>query len=545
MTAAAAVQTVAATATDAAPLVAFLLVVSVTLLLCFLFGLDSEGTDDLYVAGRSLRPWRNAFALTGDAISVLTLLSTTGLVALAGYDGMAMAACTAGALGVLLVLARPVRNVGSFTLGDTLDARFRHRSIRWAAAVATLGVCLPMAVVQLTAAGYAAAALLGLSGTAAGQVCTVFIGSMMICAAALTGMRGNTMLQIAKTVTLFACMGLLVLAVLTRWEWSPDRLLADARAGSLDSERYFAPGMLFSSDAAGRFELVAAQLTIMLGAAVMPHMIMRVKAAEHGASARRSVFFAIAMTGVFCVMAVVLGLGSSAVGAEAPTSGFDPQSAAALLSLVNSLATEWGGDLLLAMTVSAVFLTSMTVVAALALSAGAAVVHDVWVQGVRGGAVAAGAEVKAMRWATPLVGVLAVTLAVVAQSWNIQFLTQAAVGASASAILPALVFALFWKKCTRAGIVWSVYAGFGSCLLLQFFGPAVSGTPGALFPAVDFAWYPFDTTGPVSIPVGFVAGWAASRLSSRGGRPESEDRYADVAARAVLDQENRQLVSRT
>ncbi|GAA3290368.1 hypothetical protein GCM10020295_04650 [Streptomyces cinereospinus] len=147
--------------------------------------------------------------------------------------------------------------------------------------------------------------------------------------------------------------------------------------------------MLFSSDAAGRFELVAAQLTIMLGAAVMPHMIMRVKAAEHGASARRSVFFAIAMTGVFCVMAVVLGLGSSAVGAEAPTSGFDPQSAAALLSLVNSLATEWGGDLLLAMTVSAVFLTSMTVVAALALSAGAAVVHDVWVQGVRGGAVAA------------------------------------------------------------------------------------------------------------------------------------------------------------
>ncbi|GAA3290371.1 hypothetical protein GCM10020295_04660 [Streptomyces cinereospinus] len=115
-----------------------------------------------------------------------------------------------------------------------------------------------------------------------------------------------------------------------------------------------------------------------------------------------------------------------------------------------------------------------------------------------------------MRWATPLVGVLAVTLAVVAQSWNIQFLTQAAVGASASAILPALVFALFWKKCTRAGIVWSVYAGFGSCLLLQFFGPAVSGTPGALFPAVDFAWYPFDTTGPVSIPVGFVAGWAAS-----------------------------------
>lgn len=534
MTAGTAVHAVADT-TNAASVVMFLVVVSATLLLCFHFGVNSEGIDDLYVASNSLKPWRNAFALAGDLISILTLLTTTTLVALAGYDGMALAASTVGALAVLLVLARPVRNIGRFTLGDTLDERFGCRSIRVAAAVATLSVAIPLAIVQLTASGRATAALLGLSGTGPAQLCTIFMGTMMVCASALTGMRGNTMLQVVKTVMLFACMGLLFLALMTKMGWSLDRLLADASDRSENPESYFTPGNLHGRDTAGRFDLISMQITVVLGAAVSPHMIMRVKAAEHGASARRSVLYAMTMVGVFCGMIVVLGLGAAAVADGQAGQDFDLQSASALLSLVHSLAADGGGYLLVAMTVSVVFLTSLTVVAALTLSAGAALVHDVWAQGALRGRIAADVELSAMRWVTPVIGTLTVFLSVLAQSWNIQFLPQFVAATAASTILPSLVYALFWKGCTRAGVVWSVYGGLGSCMLLQFFGPQVSGSPRALFPAADFAWFPLSTTGLVSVPVGLAAGWAASRLTSRKRDCGADERYAAVAARAAID----------
>ncbi|MFB6552470.1 cation acetate symporter [Streptomyces sp. NPDC056405] len=514
MTPPASVPLGAGTFADAAPLTAFLLVISLTLLLCLLLGANSHGIEDMYASGHSVRPWTNALALTGDSISVITLLSTTGLVALAAYDGTILAAATAGALGFLLVLARPLRDAGRFTLGDTLDARFADRGIRVAATAATLCVCLPLAVVQLTAAGRATAALVGMEGTAWAQWCTIFIGAMTVCAATLTGMRGNTVLQAVKTVVLFLCMGLLVVVLMARTGWSPDRLLADAAEHSPVPGGYYAPGVAYGTDLAGRLDLVSLQLTVLLGAAVVPHMIMRVKTADSGASARRSVVHAIGMVGVFCVLAVILGLGASAFGDGQRQGRFDPQSAASLLQLVKTLGAHWGGGLLVAATVSAVFLTSLTVVAALTLSAGAALVNDIYAQRSRSGRVAKGREVRAMRWAIPAVGVGAVALSIGAQNWNIDFLAQFAVSAAASAIAPALVFALFWSRCTRAGIVWSIYTGLGTTAVLQFFGTAVSGAPGTLFPSADFNWFPLGTTGLVSIPAGFTAGWVASRLTS-------------------------------
>ena len=43
----------------------------------------------------------------------------------------------------------------------------------------------------------------------------------------------------------------------------------------------------------------------------------------------------------------------------------------------------------------------------------------------------------------------------------------------------------------------------------------VSGMPQAVFPDQDFNWYPFTTTGLVSVPAGFLAGWLGTVLSRR------------------------------
>ncbi|MFB7652434.1 MULTISPECIES: cation acetate symporter [unclassified Streptomyces] len=503
----------AAETLGAAPLVAFLLVVCLAVLLYLLFGAgDADDTTDVYVAGRSLRPVRNALALTGDYISVITLLSVTGLVALAAHDGMAMAVSGVAALGVLLLLAQPLRNVGRFTLGDTWNERFPGTRARVAGTVATLCFCLPLMVVQLVVAGAAVSFLLGLSDLgAAAQLCTALIGGIMICASSLNGMRGNSILQAIKTVVLLLAMSVLAGQVLDKFGWSPNRLIDAAGRGSAGTDEV---GPLHHGGASGTLSQLSAQITVVLGAGVAPHILMRLKASERGDSARRTVKYTIGLVTVFSGLAVLMGLGAAALVGAQSIAAADPEGLAAVPLLALQLAADGSsGGAILALTVSMIFLTSLTVVASLTLSSAAALAHDIYAP-TAGRKRSMTSEIWAMRWSSGAVGALAVVLAVALQGKSVTFLSYFAVGAAAAAIFPALVLALFWPGYTRTGMLWSVYGGLGCCVVLQLFGPAVSGTPASILPGVDFAWFPLETTGLVSVPVGFLLGWVASRTSA-------------------------------
>ncbi|MFB7085196.1 cation acetate symporter [Streptomyces sp. NPDC056296] len=506
----------AAEALGAAPLVAFLLVVCLAVLLYLLHGAgDPDDTTDVYVAGRSLRPVRNALALTGDYISVITLLSVTGLVALAAHDGMAMAVSGVAALGVLLLLAQPLRNVGRFTLGDTWSERFPGTRARVAGTVATLCFCLPLMVVQLVVAGAAVSFLLGLSDLgAAAQLCTALIGGIMICASSLNGMRGNSILQAIKTIVLLLAMAVLAGQVLDKFGWSPNLLLDAAGRGATGSAAGDETGPLHHGGASGTLSQLSAQITVVLGAGVAPHILMRLKASEQADSARRTVKYAIGLVTVFSGLAVLVGLGARALVGAQGISAADPEGLAAVPLLALQLAADGSsGGAILALTVSMIFLTSLTVVASLTLSSAASLAHDIYAPTV-GRKRSMTSEIWAMRWSSGAVGALAVVLAVALQGKSVGFLSYFAVGAAAAAIFPALVLGLFWPGYTRAGMLWSVYGGLACCVVLQLFGPAVSGTPDSILPGVDFAWFPLETTGLVSIPVGFLLGWAASRASA-------------------------------
>jgi SSS family solute:Na+ symporter/cation/acetate symporter len=527
----------AAESLGAAPLVAFLLVVCISVLLYLMYGADSDGTTDVYLAGRSLRPVGNALALAGDYITVITLLTVTGAVALAGYDGMTLAVSGVLAVGVLLLLAQPLRNVGGFTLGGTWGARFPGAAARVAGTVATLCFCLPLTVVQLVVAGAAVSHLLGLSDIGpAARVCTAFIGVIMVCAASLSGMRGNSILQVIKTVVLLVAMTVLVGQVLDEFGWNPNRLLDAAARNSADPTRFYEGGLLDGDGPAGTLSRLSMQITVILGSAVAPHLLMRLRASDRGASAHRTVTYTVGLVVVFFGLTVLLGLGATAiVGAEGIVAA-DPEGMAALPLLALELAADGSsGGAILALTVSMIFLTGLTVVASLTLSSAASLAHDIFAPTVGRGR-SATSEIRAMRWSAAVVGVLAVMIAVGLQGKNVAFLAQFAVAAAAAAILPTLVLGLFWSGYTRTGMLWSVYGGLGCSMVLQVFGPAVSGRPASTFPGADFAWFPLEATGLVSVPVGFLLGWAASRASAssatRSEFRQLEDRALTGAATA-------------
>jgi SSS family solute:Na+ symporter/cation/acetate symporter len=99
-----------------------------------------------------------------------------------------------------------------------------------------------------------------------------------------------------------------------------------------------------------------------------------------------------------------------------------------------------------------------------------------------------------------------------------------------------LTYSLFWRGFTRTGLLASLYSGAASALVLMVFSKAVSGTPASVFPNADFGWFPMQSTGLVSIPVGYLAGWLGSRMDHRRNAAESQENrrlYEESEARLL------------
>ncbi|MFB6827869.1 sodium/solute symporter [Streptomyces hydrogenans] len=509
-------------------LTAFMAFIVLSLLLCVLAGPEDDTTADFYTGNRSLTPVQNALALTGDYISAATLLGVSGLVAVAGHDGISLAVSSCLAVGLFLLLAGPLRNAGRYTLGDILALRAPGSASRIASATATLAVCLPFLVLQLAGAGSATALLLGLTSLGAGQVCTVFVGALMICYAVLGGMRGTSLVQIVKVAVVFTTMLLLALLVLRHYDFDPGALLTAAERGSGLHDRYFEPGHTVGNSAGGRLDFLSLQVSVVLGGACMPHILMRINSAADGATARRATRYAIAVMAVLFVCVVIAGLGAAGVVEGQKIRAVDSSGQMALFFLAGELgdsAPGLTGSVLHTAVACSVFVTVLAVVAGIALSAAAALAHDLHAHAGRKGRMSERQEVRSARWAVGAVGGLGVFLAAMTQGRNLQSLTHLALALAASTVLPACLYGLFWTRYNRTGLLWTVYGGVLCTTALYVCSLAFSGAPTSLLPEHDFHLIGLQSTAVMAVPAGFLLGWAGSAVGQRA-RP-ADDTGAD------------------
>ncbi|WP_149182511.1 cation acetate symporter [Streptomyces sp. TRM49041] len=507
--------------TRALVLVGFLTIIVPILLISALSGPDREQVNDFYTAGRKLRPLRGALVLSGVYLSAATVLGTTGSVAVFGYDGMFIALSTVLSLGVLLLLARPLRERAGYTLGDTFALRTPGPAVRIAVAVVTLSVCVPYLVVQLSGAGVTTATLLGLSGPGAEQTAIVMIGALVVCATVFGGMRGTIMIQLIKTVILL-CAAVAVTAVLLhRFDWSTDSLIDAAAQGSGRPAGYMAPGLRFAggTEPASTLDFIGLMVTIVLGVACLPHVAAQLSTAPDAAAARRTVRHTLSIVAGICLTLVLMGMAAAALVGAPAIIGADPGGNGTLLMLADELAggpsTAMNGAFLVVLVTSAAFLTTLAVVASITLAAAGAIAHDLYTHVLRRGRTSEEQEVAAARWASAGVGVLSIGLAVLVQGWNVLFLSALSLAVAASCLLPALLYSLFWRGYNRTGLLWTLYGGLGCAVGLQISGPVFSGSPLALFPEWHLNWFPLQTVVLVSLPAAFLLGGLGSIAAGR------------------------------
>ncbi|MCF3145385.1 solute symporter family protein [Streptomyces platensis] len=494
-------------------------------------------TEEFYAGGRLFSPMENGFAIAGDYMSAASFLGISGLIALFGYDGLLYSVGFLVAwLIVLFLVAELVRNCGRFTLADVVAARMRERPVRVAAGAASVTVSVLYLVAQMVGAGSLVALLVGSASQQARTWMVIGVGALMVVYVAFGGMRATTWIQVVKAVLLMGGAVALTVLVLVRFHGDINALLNTAAERSGHGRDFLAPGLKYGGDWTSRLDFISLGIALVLGTAGLPHILSRFYTVPTARSARRSVVWSIGLIGGFYLMTIVLGFGAAAVlGSDAVrASNTAGNTAVPLLALdLGGGAGSTGGTVLFAMVAAVAFATILAVVAGITLASSASVAHDLYASLRRprdAAQDAQRAEVAVARIAAVAVGAVAIGLALLAQDLNVAFLVGLAFAVAASANLPVLLFTLFWRRFTRRGAVWSVYGGLIPAVTLVILSPVVSGSPEALFPGLDFAVFPLDNPGVVSIPLGFLMGWLGTVLS-----PEAADeaRHAETEVRAL------------
>ena len=505
----------------------------VTLYIVTRAGKTTSESADFYTGGASFSGTQNGLAIAGDYLSAASFLGIVGSIALNGYDGFLYSIGFFVAwLVALLLVAEPLRNVGRFTMADVLSFRLRQKPVRVAAAFGTLFVSLFYLIAQMAGAGSLVSVLLNLHSFTAQAICVGIVGVIMIIYVLVGGMKGTTYVQMIKAVLLIA--GVLIMSVLA-FIMAKGGLTAvfdqaiDTHSASsylaekgYQAEEIMKPGLKYGATTTTKLDFVSLGLSLVLGTAGLPHVLMRFYTVPTAKEARKSVTWAIVLIGSFYLLTLILGYAAAAfVGPDRILAAPGGANSAAPL-----LAFELGGSIFMALISAVAFATVLAVVAGLAITASASIAHDVYDAVLRDGQATEEEQVRVSRITVVILGIVAIILGILAMQQNVAFLVSLAFAIAASANLPTILYSLYWKRFNTTGAVASIYTGLISALVLIALSPAVSGSPTAMFPNADWSIFP----GLVSIPLGFLAGIVGTYL----GKPDNFDELqAEMEVRSL------------
>ncbi|RCG16708.1 cation acetate symporter [Streptomyces reniochalinae] len=513
----------------------FSVFVVITLAVTVWAGRRTKDATDFYAGGRQFSGFQNGLAISGDYMSAASFLGIAGAIALSGYDGFLYSIGFLVAwLVALLLVAEPLRNSGRYTMGDVLAYRMRQRPVRTAAGVSTIIVSIFYLLAQMVGAGALVALLLGITGEAGKNLIVVFVGVVMILYVTIGGMKGTTWVQMIKACLLIGGTVIITFLVFHKFNYNLSSLLGAAAENSGKGAAFLEPGLKYGATATSKIDFISLGIALVLGTAGLPHILIRFYTVPTAKAARKSVNWAIGIIGVFYLMTIALGFGAAALLSPKTITDSNAagNTAAPLLAQeIGGGADSTGGAVLLAMISAVAFATILAVVAGLTLASSSSFAHDLYANVIRKGKATEKEEVKAARVSAVIIGAVAIGLGIFAGKLNVAGLVALAFAVAASANLPTLLYSLFWKRFTTTGALWSIYGGLISSVLLVFFSPVVTGKETSMFPDVDFAWFPLENPGLISIPLGFLLGWVGSLFSKDEGAGGAK--YAELEVRSM------------
>ena len=273
-------------------------------------------TSEFYAAGRGVHPVTNGMATAADWMSAASFISMAGLIAFTGYDNSTyLMGWTGGYVLLALLLAPYLRKFGKFTVSEFIGDRFYSPTARLVAVICLIVASVTYVIGQMTGVGVAFGRFLEVSNTTG-----LLIGACVVFAyAVFGGMKGVTYTQVAQYVVLILAYtipaifislqltgnGVPALGLFGNDVASGEPLLA--KLDAIVTELGFSEYTAHHGDT---FNMVLFTLSLMIGTAGLPHVIMRFFTVPKVSDARWSAGWAL-------VFIALLYLTAPAVGAMA------------------------------------------------------------------------------------------------------------------------------------------------------------------------------------------------------------------------------------
>jgi len=272
-------------------------------------------TSEFYAAGRGVNPVVNGMATAADWMSAASFISMAGLIAAVGYNNSSfLMGWTGGYVLLALLLAPYLRKFGKYTVPEFIGDRFYSQGARIVAVVCLITISVTYVIGQMTGAGVAFSRFLEVENSTG-----LYIASTVVFIyAVLGGMKGITYTQVAQycvLITAYTIPAIFISLQLTSNPIPPLGLFSDyvgtgqplltqldAVVTDLGFSQYTA--------ATSPWSMALFTMSLMIGTAGLPHVIIRFFTVPKVSDARWSAGWAL-------VFIALLYLTAPAVGAMA------------------------------------------------------------------------------------------------------------------------------------------------------------------------------------------------------------------------------------
>ncbi len=269
-------------------------------------------TGEYYAAGRGIHPVANGMATAADWMSAASFISMAGLIAFKGYDAsIFLMGWTGGYVLLALCLAPYLRKFGKFTVPDFIGDRFYSSTARIVAVICLIVASLTYVIGQMKGIGVAFSRFLDVdyaTGLYSGMAIVFFY-------AVLGGMKGVTYTQIAQYCVLifaYTVPAVFISLNLTGNPLPQLGLIGDTADGTplllkLDQTLVDLGFAEYTAQKGGTFNMMMYTLSLMLGTAGLPHVIIRFFTVPKVSDARTSAGWALLFIAILYTTAPAVG----------------------------------------------------------------------------------------------------------------------------------------------------------------------------------------------------------------------------------------------
>ncbi len=256
-------------------------------------------TKDFYVAGGGVHPITNGMAIGADWMSAASFISMAGLIAAGGYaNSTFLMGWTGGYVLLAMLLAPYLRKFGKFTVPEFIGDRFYSKSARLVAVVCLIVASVTYVIGQMAGAGVAFSRFLEVDATMG----LIIAAIVVFVYAVLGGMKGITYTQVAQYCVLIVAYTIPAIFISLQLTGNPVPPLglfsthADSGVPLLEKLNQIITDLGFNSytdDVDNKLNMVLFTLSLMIGTAGLPHVIIRFFTVPKVADARWSAGWAL------------------------------------------------------------------------------------------------------------------------------------------------------------------------------------------------------------------------------------------------------------